>query len=165
MSAESNKISSGFIKQGKDMSLRSLRSKFLPSPFSPPKSPILPHHFRSGYKEQQYLVVVDSTHQSCHRDEKKEDSHSNDSSDDVDAGHQTQALTPSGHSNEQQTYQLRETESRTHLRAPARSTAKGLTAPGTKGRRCYGDLGHHWALPSEVRLAGVGVGGGRGSNL
>lgn len=50
-------------------------------------------------------MVVDSTHQSSHRDEEKEDSHSNDSSDDVDAGYQTQALTPSSHSNEQQAYQ------------------------------------------------------------
>lgn len=50
-------------------------------------------------------MVVDSTHQSSHRNEKKEDSHGYDSSDDVDAGHQTQAFSPSSHSNEQQAYQ------------------------------------------------------------
>lgn len=55
-------------------------------------------------------MVVDSTHQASHGDEKKEDSHSNDSSDDVDAGHQTQTLTPSSHSNEQQADQLQGTE-------------------------------------------------------
>lgn len=55
-------------------------------------------------------MVVDSAHQSSHSDEKKEDSHGNDSSDDVDAGYQTQTLTPSSHSNEQQAYQLQETE-------------------------------------------------------
>lgn len=54
-------------------------------------------------------MVIDSTHQPSHGDEKEEDSHSNDSSDDVDAGHQTEALTPSSHSNEQQAYQLQET--------------------------------------------------------
>lgn len=79
-------------------------------------------------------MVVDSTQQSGHCDEKKEDSHSNDSSDDMDAGHQTQALTPSSHSNEQQAYQLQEMESRMHLRILACSTAKGHTGrPGQKG--------------------------------
>lgn len=53
--------------------------------------------------------MVDSTYQSSNRDEKKEDSHCNDSSDDMDAGHQTQALSPCSHSNEQQAYQLRKT--------------------------------------------------------
>lgn len=61
----------------------------------------MPGHFGSGYKEQQNLVVVNSTDQSSHCDEQEEDSHSNDSSDDMDAGHQTQALTPSSHSDEQ----------------------------------------------------------------
>lgn len=61
----------------------------------------MPHRFGSGYKEQQHLVVVNGTHQSSHCDEQEEDPHSNDSSDDVDAGHQTQALSPSSHSDEQ----------------------------------------------------------------
>lgn len=51
----------------------------------------VPQSLRSGYKEKQYLVVVDSTYQPSDRDEKKEDSHCNNSSDDMDAGHQTQA--------------------------------------------------------------------------
>lgn len=54
--------------------------------------------------------MVDSTHQPSHSDEKKEDSHGNDSSDDMDAGHQTQALTPRSNSNEQQAYQLQDIE-------------------------------------------------------
>lgn len=70
-------------------------------------------------------MVVDSTHQSSHRDEKKEDSHNDDSSDDVDAGHQTQAPSPSSHSNEQQAYQLWEKE-QVHLkRILVCTTAKG----------------------------------------
>ena len=73
------------------------------------QEPRCPSHFRSGYKEKQHLVVVDSTYQSSNRDEKKEHPHRNDSSDDMDAGHQTQALSPRSHSNEQQAYQLRET--------------------------------------------------------
>lgn len=59
--------------------------------------------------------MVDSTHQSNHCDEEKEDSYSNDSSNDVDVGHQTQALAPSSHSNEQQAHQLQETN-RLHLK-------------------------------------------------
>lgn len=51
-------------------------------------------------------MVVDSTYQPSNRDEKKEDSHCNNSSDDMDAGHQTQALSPCSYSNEQQAYQL-----------------------------------------------------------
>ena len=41
-------------------------------------------------------MVVRGAHQSCHRDEEKEDSHSNDSSNDVNARHHTeaQAATP-----------------------------------------------------------------------
>lgn len=80
-------------------------------------------------------MVVDSTHQSSHRDEEKEDSHSNDSSDDVDAGYQTQALTPSSHSNEQQAYQLQETGQDTSQRIPGCSTAKDHTGGLRQNRR------------------------------
>lgn len=52
-------------------------------------------------KEEQHLMVVHGAHQSCHRNEEKEDSHSNDSSNDVDARHHTEALAPGSHANEQ----------------------------------------------------------------
>lgn len=51
-------------------------------------------------------MVVDSTHQSGYSDEKKENSHCNDTSDDPDAGHQAQASPPGSHSNKQEAYQL-----------------------------------------------------------
>lgn len=75
-------------------------------------------------------MVVDSTHQSSHGDEKKEDSHGYDSSDDVDAGHQTQAFSPSSHSNEQQAYQLWETEQDASQIVSVCTTAKGFRGEG-----------------------------------
>lgn len=52
-------------------------------------------------KEEQHLVVVNGPHEASHRDEEEEDPHGDDSSDDVNAGHQTQAFAPGGHANEQ----------------------------------------------------------------
>lgn len=72
--------------------------------------------------------MVDSTHQSSHGDEKKEDPHGNDSSDDVDAGHQAQALPPSSHSNEQQAHQLQEAE---RVTSPENPSAQ-------RGRKSHG---------------------------
>lgn len=52
-------------------------------------------------KEEQHLVVVNSTHEPSHCNQEKEDSHRNDSSNDMNTGHQTQALAPGSHANEQ----------------------------------------------------------------
>lgn len=72
----------------------------VPCPFG--KSlPRDPNPSRSGYKEEQHLVVVNGPHEASYRDEEEEDPHGDDSSDDVNAGHQTQALAPGGHANEQ----------------------------------------------------------------
>lgn len=60
-----------------------------------------PQSLRSGYKEEQHLVVVHRAHETCHCNEEKEDTHSNDSSNNVNAGHQTQALAPGSHADEQ----------------------------------------------------------------
>jgi hypothetical protein len=75
-------------------------------------------------------MVVRGAHQSCHRDEEKEDSHSNDSSNDVNARHHTEALAPGSHANEQKAHKLQEIE-RIHFIQPDvvahtcnRSTAK-----------------------------------------
>ena len=50
------------------MSPRSLGSNFFIAYSALPRA-LVPGHFRSGYKEQQYLVVVNGAHQSSHRDE------------------------------------------------------------------------------------------------
>lgn len=77
--------------------------------------------------------MVDSTHQPSHSDEKKEDSHGNDSSDDMDAGHQTQALTPRSNSNEQQAYQLQDIEKQdTSQNSSVQHSQRPYRAPRTK---------------------------------
>lgn len=84
-------------------------------------------------------MVVDSTHQSSYRDEKKEDSHSNDSSDDVYAGYETKALSPGSHSNEQQAYQLGETKSKIHLKEFYCAAQLKIMRGGSGG-----ELGQKW---------------------
>ncbi|TNN73354.1 hypothetical protein EYF80_016517 [Liparis tanakae] len=53
---------------------------------------------RKGYKEQHDLVVVDRSDESDDGDEQQEDAHCDDPPDDVDAGHQAEALPPCRHS-------------------------------------------------------------------
>lgn len=83
--------------------------------------------------------MVDSAHQPSNRDEKKEDSHRDDSSDDVDAGHQTQALGPRSHSNEQEAYQLQETagciSKERQCASPPRAEVRAV--PDTKGELSF----------------------------
>lgn len=75
--------------------------------------------------------MVDSTHQSNHCDEEKEDSYSNDSSNDVDVGHQTQALAPSSHSNEQQAHQhIDHVESAQRILGAGKATTNHLPSSG-----------------------------------
>uniref|UniRef100_A0ACB8ELV4 Uncharacterized protein n=1 Tax=Sphaerodactylus townsendi TaxID=933632 RepID=A0ACB8ELV4_9SAUR len=57
---------------------------------------------REGYKEEHDLVVVDSTDEPHDGDEKQEEAHSKDPSNDVDAGDNAEAFPPGSHANQQE---------------------------------------------------------------
>lgn len=64
---------------------------------------------RKGYKEQHDLVMMQRPNQAHDGDEQQEDAHGDHPSDDVDAGHQAEALPPCRYADEQQADQLRST--------------------------------------------------------
>lgn len=57
-----------------------------------------------GYKEKHDLVVVHCSNEAYNGDEQQEDAHCNDASNDVDTGHQAEALPPCCYCNQQQSY-------------------------------------------------------------
>lgn len=65
-----------------------------------------------GYKEEHDLVVVDGANEPHNGNEQQEDTHSDHPADDVDAGHQAEALAPCCHSDEQQPHQLEDNSNR-----------------------------------------------------
>lgn len=76
-------------------------------------------------------MVVRGAHQSCHRDEEKEDSHSNDSSNDVNARHHTEALAPGSHANEQKAHKhINHVESAQRIPGTGKSAANHLPRSG-----------------------------------
>ncbi|KAL8163941.1 UNVERIFIED_CONTAM: hypothetical protein K2H54_041524 [Gekko kuhli] len=65
---------------------------------------------REGYKEEHDLVMIDSADEPHDGDEKQEEPHSQDPSDDVDAGDNAEAFPPGSHANQQQPDQLESKE-------------------------------------------------------
>lgn len=61
---------------------------------------------RKGYKEKHDLVVVYRSDEAYDGNEQQEDPHSDDPPDDVDAGHQAEALPPCCYGYEQQPHEL-----------------------------------------------------------
>lgn len=60
-----------------------------------------------GYKEEHDLVVVHCSDESYDGDEQQEDAHRDDPTNDVDARHQAEPLSPCCHSDQQQPDQLK----------------------------------------------------------
>lgn len=59
-----------------------------------------------GYEEQHDLMVVHGANEADDGDEQEEDAHGDHPPNDVDAGHQAEALPPCCYTNQQQPHQL-----------------------------------------------------------
>lgn len=62
--------------------------------------------FIKGYEEQHHLMVVHGANEADDGNEQEEDAHGDHPPDDVDAGHQAEALPPCCYTNQQQPHQL-----------------------------------------------------------